>query len=147
MANKLRWFTIVLVLGTAIIGIGILNFWQFRLKRWAVFEKTRYGNMRSIAAAVGEFARDRQRIPADLREMVQGGYLPDRSSLYRCPLLHNSLRDQAISYLECEFNIRFEPNQAVVSLTRSAIDLGRLSNAPARLLEWRVDKSGNMTSR
>ncbi|MEN6338336.1 MAG: hypothetical protein ABFE01_29120 [Phycisphaerales bacterium] len=147
MAKK-RALLLTIALGTPICAlvIGVLGYWQFRLKPWFVFEKTRYGNMGEIAAAIGDFTTDQKRIPENLGEVVRQGYLPERSPIYECPLLHGSLRDRAIGYLDCEFDVRFEPNEAIVSLPRAAIDRCHLEKAPAHVIECRIDKSGNFVS-
>ena len=146
--TKKKWQLTAIASAVCIValGIGAFCYWQFRLKPWFVFEKTRYGNMCQIAAGIGNFATDNKRIPISLAEVVQNGYLPEQSPIYRCPLLHNSLRDKPIPYVECEFDIRLEPNEAVVSLPRSVFDRFDFNATPAYIVEWRVDKTGNFVS-
>ena len=147
--TKKKWRLVAMVPVACVIalGVGAFCYWQFRLKPWFVFEKTRFNNMGHIADDISNFATDRARIPASLAEVVQNGYLPERSPIYQCPLLHNSLKDVPILYTECEFDIRLEPNEAVVSLPRSVFDRFDFSTAPAHIVEWRVDKTGHFISR
>jgi hypothetical protein len=147
VTRKKTWL-LAIVVGTPVCAlvIGVFCYWQFRLKPWFLFEKTRYGNMGEIAAAIGNFTMDQKRIPMNLEEVVRQGYLPEQSPIYQCPLLHGSLRNRAIGYLDCEFDVRFEPNEAIVSLPRAAIDRCHLEKAPARLIECRIDKSGHFVS-
>jgi hypothetical protein len=102
--------------------------------------------MLHIAAGISEFTTHRKQLPTKLAEAVQDGYLSERPPIYQCPLLHNSLKDEPVLYTECEFEIRFEPNEVVISLPRSIIDRFGLSAASAHLVECHLDKAGHMIS-
>lgn len=141
-----RWRLLVIVLCMTVttIAISLLCFWQYRLKPWFVYEKARYGNMAFIAAGVSEFVIETRRMPKDLKEIIESGHLPEDSPIYECPLLHDSLKDRAIPYPACEYDVRFEPNEVVIALPRAAVDQKRLNATPRYLIECRVDSRGQM---
>lgn len=146
--TKRRWqlVLILLALTVAAVGVGGMCFWQFRSKPWLVFEKTRYGHMRQIAAGASGFITDENRLPTGLSEIVEAGYLPEVSPVYECPLLHNSLRDNAIAYSHCEFDIGIEPNEFIVALPQSVIDRYDWGAQSEDLVKCRVDRSGRSPS-
>jgi len=141
--NMLILFGIGLVMTLAISGATAFWFWQFRLRPAFIFSQTRYGHMRFLAAGISEFRRENGRLPKSLAEVVQGAYLPEVSPWYSCSIIHRSLRERPISYTECEFDMRFEPDQVIISLPRSVIFRLGLDAKPACLAECGVDSSGH----
>jgi len=144
--TKKKWQLTAIASAVCIValGIGAFCYWQFRFKPWFIFEKTVYGNRRHLLGAISDFTMHKGRLPVDLREIVQEGYLPERSPVYQCPSLHNSLRDVPIPYTECEYDIQFEPNRVIVSLPRTVIDRYGLGKEQAHLIKSGVDDKGHV---
>ena len=128
-------------------GVGAFLVWEWRLEPWLLFEKSRYGNMRHLCAGIADFVSHSGRLPKGLKEVVEAGYLPASSAVYECPMVHGSLRGNTIPYTKCEFDIRFEPNEVVISLLPDLIRLHGLQNGPSYLVGCRIDKSGGVNNR
>jgi len=72
--------------------------------------------MIGISFGIKGFNTINNRLPKNLKEVVDGGFLPEKSRLYFCPMKHHTPFSKSLPYTECEYEYEFEPNQVVIKI-------------------------------
>jgi hypothetical protein len=119
-----------------LISFGI--FWHNHLKPYVLYQKTRDFNMHGIGEGIALFNGKNNRLPKDIDEVVQAGFLPEKSELYYCPVKHNSLFSKELPYWKCEFEISFDPNIVVIHIPREVFDHTFYKRASENSRKWEI---------
>jgi hypothetical protein len=119
--KKIRLKIIIL---TIVIGIVVLSyiFWNNHLKPSMLWDQTFWGNRMQFASAISSYEGKFGKLPTSLEEMVSTGFLPEKSNVYSCPVLHGTRSGKVLPYTECEYTITFDPNKIVIYVPKEIFD-------------------------
>jgi hypothetical protein len=125
--QKIRWIAVMLfcfAIATSLLWIV----WEKKLKGPLLADRTKYWNMRRISDGIIGFNTRQGKLPANLDEVVKAGYLPEKSTIYFCPMKHNKLWGQELPYRECEYEFSFEPNVVYICIPKNVLQQERYEN-------------------
>lgn len=137
-----RWY--IFVLAVIIFSCTLYSFWTVKWKPYLLISKTRYGNMLKISWGLLAFENEHERLPANLKEVVTEGFLPFQSSIYACPMQHNSLMQNPLSYENCEYLFLFKTNSIEIRIAPVVFRNGQYSDLPEKLRKLEIQRSSQL---
>lgn len=138
---KTRRMVVAISSAVAVVLLAALYvLWQVRVEPRLLVSKTRFGNMMKISWGIMRFDTDAGRLPTNLAEVVAADLLPDRSTIYACPMKHHSLWVSERSYRDAEYDFSFATNEVLISIPRSVFEQPRFSFIPSGYRDLRVEQ-------
>ncbi len=93
-----------------------------------------------FSSAISSYVAKYGKLPTSLEEMVSTGFLPERSNLYSCPILHGTRSGKVLPYTECEYTITFDPNKITMYVPEKIFDHWRFKHIDENHRKWEIRK-------
>ncbi|MDD5064645.1 MAG: hypothetical protein PHQ35_07820 [Phycisphaerae bacterium] len=121
-----------------VIGIVVVSFlfWNCLLKPSILWDETFWNNRGAFFQAIGKYNYQFGRLPNSLEEMVKAGFLPEKSNIYSCPILHGTRSGKVLPYTECEYSITFDPNKIVIYVPKEVFDKWGYRDIEEKRRKW-----------
>jgi hypothetical protein len=128
---------------TIVIGIIVLSylFWNYFLKPNILWEETSRVKRMVFSSAITSYLDKFGKLLANLEEVVSAGFLPEKSNIYSCPLLHGTISGKVLPYTECEYAIIFDPNKVVMYIPEEVFDNWRFKHIDEKHRKWEIRKN------
>ncbi len=126
---------ILLTIAICVVVLFYL-FWNYFLKPSILWDETFWVNRIAFGSAISLYKGKFGRLPRSLEEMVSTGFLPERSNIYSCPILHGTRSGKVLPYTECEYTITFDPNKIVIYVPEEVFDNWRYKYVDASRRKW-----------
>lgn len=102
-----------------------------------LLEQKTQNHMLKISDGISRYDIQYHRLPSSLKELVDSGFLPEKSQIYKSPLVGKSLLTREVYYTESEFEFTFDTSMVAIR-TRNGYTLSKqvfhrkFSNADGR---------------
>jgi len=120
-----------------IIAIGVSQVWFRCIKPAYLAQVSVFGDMIFLEGAVALFNTRNDRLPTNLREIVDAGILPSESELYFCPLTRGTFFKKILPYEECDYQFIYMTNRVIIKIPDDAFASSYVTKVPEemRILE------------
>ena len=122
--NKKILIKTIVIVFLCLCLLSLLSFWIYeKNKPYLLYKKTRFHNMMSIEEGFLAFNTKYERLPKSLEEVVASDLLPEKSEIYSCPILKNSIFGEKLTYHECQYDFVFNEHEIFIQMPESVLKM------------------------
>ena len=131
--SRLKKIILTTLIATVIL---LCLFLYYLLKPSILWDDTFWGNRTVFASAISQYKDKFGRLPTSLEEMINADFLPEKSNVYSCPILHGTRGGKVLPYTECEYTITFDPNKIVIYVPKEVFDKWGYRDIEEKRRKW-----------